>query len=114
MKAEIRGKISSSGSNLHDRLEDQLTGDVFGACRYVRPELLLWPLLDQPYFRTTSNRLCLKQPRLSGDIHFWPWLDEAEPDVLIDIEETNVLEQGKADELSRDNDYLSRFLGVEY
>ena len=35
MIAEINGKISSSGSNWNDRLEDQLTSDVFGALRYI-------------------------------------------------------------------------------
>lgn len=33
--AELFGKISSSGSNLTDRLEDNLTGDVFGVLRYL-------------------------------------------------------------------------------
>ncbi|MEK4246582.1 hypothetical protein MKZ20_14770 [Psychrobacillus sp. FSL K6-2684] len=35
MIAEIRGKISRSGSNLTERLEDNLTGNVFGALRYL-------------------------------------------------------------------------------
>lgn len=35
MIAEIHSKISSSGSNLSDRLEDQLTGDFFGAIGYL-------------------------------------------------------------------------------
>ncbi|MFU1797790.1 hypothetical protein ACM1RC_28260 [Paenibacillus azoreducens] len=33
MIAEIHSKISSSGSNLSNRLEDQLTGDFFGDIR---------------------------------------------------------------------------------
>ena len=33
--AEIKGKISSTGSNLSDRLEDLLTSDVFGPLRYI-------------------------------------------------------------------------------
>ena len=35
MIAELHGKISSSGSNLSDHLEDKLTGDVFGVLRYL-------------------------------------------------------------------------------
>jgi hypothetical protein len=35
MLAELHGKISRTGSNLHERLEDQLTGDFFGALRYI-------------------------------------------------------------------------------
>lgn len=33
--AEIHNKISIDGSNLSDRLEDQLTGDFFGTLRYM-------------------------------------------------------------------------------
>ena len=33
--AEIHGKLSSSGSNISDRLEDLLTADVFGCLRYL-------------------------------------------------------------------------------
>lgn len=36
--AELRGKISQSGSNAFDRMEDLLTSDVFGRLRYVPPD----------------------------------------------------------------------------
>lgn len=35
MVEEFYGKISRSGSNLSDSLEDKLTGDFFGALRYM-------------------------------------------------------------------------------
>ncbi|WP_179863669.1 hypothetical protein [Bacillus toyonensis] len=35
MIAEIHGKISSDSSNLSERLEDKLTGDIFGSLRYL-------------------------------------------------------------------------------
>lgn len=35
MLAEIEGKISRKGSNLSERLEDNLTGNVFGTLRYI-------------------------------------------------------------------------------
>lgn len=35
MLAEIQGKISRTGSNLTERLEDNLTGNVFGVLRYI-------------------------------------------------------------------------------
>ena len=38
--AELHGKISRSGENLHDQMEDLLTSDVFSACKYVRPARL--------------------------------------------------------------------------
>jgi hypothetical protein len=34
--AELHGKISSTGRNLHDQMEDLLTSDVFTACKYLR------------------------------------------------------------------------------
>ena len=35
MVEEFYGKISQSGSNLSDNLEDKLTGDFFGTLRYM-------------------------------------------------------------------------------
>ena len=35
MVEEFYGKISRSGSNLSDNLEDKLTGDFFGTLRYM-------------------------------------------------------------------------------
>jgi len=47
MIAEIHGKLSSTGSNLSDRLEDQLTGDVFGTLRYIDNLVGLFPVLQK-------------------------------------------------------------------
>lgn len=84
MIAEIYRKVAS-------QREDQLTGDVFGALRYIDPNLGLIPLLSSSYFLEGSER---KQPLyLSGseikEIRFWPWLVEAEPDVLIELVDGN-------------------------
>ena len=35
MIVEIKGKISSIGSNLSDKSEDKLTRDLFGTLRYI-------------------------------------------------------------------------------
>ncbi|KPU26283.1 hypothetical protein TR13x_10785 [Caloranaerobacter sp. TR13] len=43
MIAEMKGKISSTGSNLSERLEDKLIGDFFGALRYI------------PYYRKSEE-----------------------------------------------------------
>ena len=43
--AELHRKISRTGANLHDQMEDLLTSDVFSACKYVRPAMLLLPFL---------------------------------------------------------------------
>ncbi len=90
MLAEIHGKISSTGSNLSDRLEDQLTGDVFGSLRYLDASSALLPFLEKSYFLTGSGqRSCppdFSNGRVKKDIKFWPWVDEAEPDVLLELD----------------------------
>ena len=35
MIAELKGKISSRGTNLTETLEDNLTGNFFGSLRYI-------------------------------------------------------------------------------
>ena len=45
--AEIRGKISETGSNLSERMEDLLTSDTFGCMRYLPPETVLIPFLNK-------------------------------------------------------------------
>jgi hypothetical protein len=88
--AEIHGKISQSGSNLFDCLEDLLTSDVFTACKYLRPKTLLIPFLARA---TSINNENLSQiEELSVKVVrfvFWPRLDRSEPDVLISIESMN-------------------------
>lgn len=90
MIAEIHGKISSTGSNLSDRLEDQLIGDVFGALRYLDARAALLPFLEASYFLNSyRQRIELKLNSSSAkvrDIRFWPWLVEAEPDVVVELE----------------------------
>ncbi len=89
MIAEIHGKIASTGSNLSDRLEDQLTGDVFGSLRYLDSSAALLPYLVSSYF--LSSELKRHHPdnfmgaRLK-EILFWPWVDAAEPDILLKLE----------------------------
>lgn len=85
--AEIKGKISSTGSNLHDQLEDLLTSDVFSACRYQQPESLLIPLLATAR-NLPGNSLEEYIPRsgLEAEYFFWPRLKHSEPDVLIVIQ----------------------------
>lgn len=83
MIAEIHGKISSYGTNLSDRMEDQLTGDVFGALRYVAVEHGLLPLLtsrflDNPYVTAKLDAL-----RTGAHVSFWKKYPEGEPDVMI-------------------------------
>lgn len=48
--AELHNKISQNGSNLSDRLEDQLTGDFFGAIRYLPFEIGMRAVLSTVQF----------------------------------------------------------------
>lgn len=86
-KAEIHGKISHTGQNLSERMEDLLTSDVFSACQYVRPEILLIPFLRQAKGlngETMDRFLSAQVERIQ--YRFWRRLHLSEPDVLIAIE----------------------------
>lgn len=93
MIAEIKGKISSAGSNLNDRLEDNLTGDLFGSLRYIS-------------FNKAAKNILSKTKVLKGDftdifkvinrleidywdrnIQFWPYNSLGELDILLEFEE---------------------------
>ena len=98
MVEEFYGKISRSGSNLSDNLEDKLTGDFFGTLRYLEFCDGLQPIL------CGALRISEKQQETSRDaiqllknvnctnirdeehIKFWPKHDLGELDVLLDFD----------------------------
>ncbi len=88
--AETHGKISGTGSNLSDRMEDLLTSDLFGCLRYVPPERALLPFLSAARsFRGNAIQLPNEVTRLHTA--FWPWLNlrgrsPCEPDVVLGLE----------------------------
>lgn len=89
MLAEIKGKISQTGSNLSDRLEDKLTGDFFGTIRYLPFEIGLGPVLSKVRFRAAECDFLRLIEGLSGygcRVDFWKSTDYGEPDVLISTE----------------------------
>ena len=83
--AEVHGKISSTGRNLHDQMEDLLTSDVFSACKYLRPTTLLVPFLKKARSLNDESPLVPNQIHCAT-YHFWPRLARFEPDVLIALE----------------------------
>ena len=89
MIAEIHSKISRTGTNLSDRLEDQLTGDVFGTFRYVPARMALIPFLSRAYLINANH--VTRSLEIDFDrepvIDFWPWLSPpgVEPDVDISV-----------------------------
>jgi len=94
MLAEINGKISRRGSNLSDRLEDKLTGDFFGALRYIPFHKAMSVVLQhvtELHGSVTLNEL-LKDTKIgywADKIRFWPYHKKGELDALIELD--NVL-----------------------
>ena len=85
--AEIRGKLSSSGSNISDRREDLLTADVFGCLRYLPFDKGFRKILTKArrcFIDGDVQRLCIKDANRDGKVRFWPRLKKSEPDVLIE------------------------------
>ena len=98
MVEEFYGKISRSGSNLSDKLEDKLTGDFFGTFRYMDFCDGLQPILcgalhksekhqeeSQTAIQLIENVNCTNI-RDGEHIKFWPKHDRGELDVLLDFD----------------------------
>lgn len=98
MVEEFYGKISRSGSNLSDNLEDKLTGDFFGTFRYMDFCDGLQPILcgalrksDEPQgasqtaIQLIANVNCTNI-RDEEHIKFWPKHDLGELDVLLEYD----------------------------
>jgi hypothetical protein len=91
--AEIHNKISQTGSNLSDRLEDKLTGDFFGTIRYLPFEQGLKHVLTTAEFsQEHSSKTWLDfiqgQKGYIGQMEFWYRDDvEGEIDLLITTEQ---------------------------
>ena len=98
MVEEFYGKISRSGSNLSDNSEDKLTGDFFGALRYMDFCDGLQPILcgalrksekqqaeSQAAIQLIGNVNCTN---ISDEEHikFWPKHDLGELDVLLEFD----------------------------
>lgn len=92
MIAEIHGKISSTGSNLTDKMEDKLTGDFFGNLRYLPyekglllllGEIQIYKVNEEEVFNKTFN---IEDSFIGDKIKFWPYHENAELDVSISLE----------------------------
>lgn len=88
MIAEIFGKLSSSGNNLNDRLEDNLTGNVFGALRYIPFDKGVRPIIANGiYPKSLVNTINEIQANFWKDnITFWPYDEEGELDALMEFD----------------------------
>ncbi len=89
MLSEIKGKISSSGSNLSERMEDKLTGDFFGALRYIPFYKAMKPILMASHIeviedvKCEQNILALDNEFWNENIQLWPYDPLGELDVLL-------------------------------
>lgn len=83
MIAELHGKISNSGSNLKETLEDNLTGNVFGSLRYIPfskgiKNILLRVIEDNNFDQHEIEEWAER-------IEFWPYHKEGELDLIINL-----------------------------
>ncbi|MFV8830222.1 hypothetical protein [Alkalihalobacterium sp. APHAB7] len=107
MIAEVKGKISRLGSNLSERLEDNLTGNVLGAFRYMPFSSGIGEILaNGVYPKSVGETIGKIQCEFWADqIQFWPYDREGEIDVLIEFEEAIIgIELKYTSGLSSDDD----------
>lgn len=91
MIAELFGKISSSGSNLTDRLEDNLTGDVFGVLRYLPFQVGMAQILRAARIEGLSESVKRSTLSFWGDrLRFWPYHEEGELDACLELDDAVV------------------------
>jgi len=88
--AELRGKISGTGTNLSERMEDLLTSDTFGCMRYLSAEKVMMPFLNTAQSFHGKSFL-LPDKFVKVYYAFWPWLKSrdripCEPDLVIGLE----------------------------
>ena len=89
MIAEIEGKISSSGANLSEKSEDNLTGNVFGTLRYIPFNKAMKKILLQgiePKNNVSNLIKNIQVEQWDKNIKFWPYDKEGEIDVFIEFE----------------------------
>lgn len=92
MIAEIHGKISSDGSNLSERLEDKLTGDIFGSLRYLPYRKGLYQLLSGTKFLNNSHKQqflesinLVQEEYVYESFSFWQKRKHSEIDLVLDL-----------------------------
>jgi len=88
--AEIHGKISDTGTNLSERMEDLLTSDIFGCMRYLPPDKVLLPFLHTAH-SLHGNDFTIPDGIIKIHYSFWPRLElpgctSCEPDLVLGLE----------------------------
>ncbi|MGL4108402.1 hypothetical protein [Clostridium sp. LP20] len=88
MISEICGKISRTGSNLDDRREDKLTGDVFGTLRYISFNKVMKELLLE--CNVPEDIRSINMDYWAECVEFWPYDEEGELDCIIYLPEITI------------------------
>ena len=87
MIAELHGKISGTGSNLSDRLEDKLTGNVFGTLRYLPFWMGMAQILKAAHIESLEQYVGQLDLSYWDDcIQFWPHHERGELDIFLEFE----------------------------
>lgn len=91
MIAETHGKISRTGSNLSENMEDKLTGNFFGRLRYLPYSKGLRLLLENFKYDNNVDGKGLfreiKEEYIGDSFSFWKYSKIAELDLIIELEE---------------------------
>ena len=90
IKAELHGKVSSSGNNITDTLEDLLTSNVFQLLRYIPLEIGLLSILNEAV-NIDGEKLILPDEVNEAEVHFWKRFKRSEPDLFIELKEGDQL-----------------------
>ena len=92
MLAEINGKISKTGRNLNDRLEDELTGNILGTLRYIPFSEGLQPILQNSVFPSSIQEIVkqIQSDEWSSKIRFWPYDNEGELDAYLEFDDVAI------------------------
>ena len=107
MIAEIKGKLTQTGHNLNERSEDNLTGNFFGALRYIPFDLALRNILAAGVYPSKVGDIIgqISSDFWSDKIEFWPYDEEGEIDALLNFEDTIIgIEVKYLSGLSSDDD----------
>lgn len=114
--AEIKGKISQSGTNLTERLEDNLTGNFFGVMRYIPfNKGLKQILLNGIYPYELADKLQQIDAEFwNSHIDFWPYDKDGVMDVLLDFPNATIgIEVKYLSRLSSDDDVSNEQIEVD-
>lgn len=107
MIAEIKGKLWQTGHNLNESLEDNLTGNFFGALRYIPFDLALRKILSAGVYPSKVGDLIgeIQADFWSDKLEFWSQDEEGEMDALLNFDDTIIgIEVKYASGLSSDDD----------